>query len=72
MRVLNSKCLYLCMAKNDIEISDYNKWILDIKLKVHRARTQIALSVNAAVLELYWEIGKGICKKQSESNWGQK
>ena len=60
------------MAKNDIEISEYNKWIIDIKLKVHHARTQIALSVNTGILELYWEIGKGIYTKQKEANWGSK
>jgi len=60
------------MAKNNLEKSEYNKWISDIKLKVHNARTQTALSVNTSLLELYWEIGKGIYTKQKEAKWGSK
>jgi predicted nuclease of restriction endonuclease-like (RecB) superfamily len=59
------------MLKNN-EIDAYNEWISDIKSKVHSARTKIALSVNSSVLELYWEIGREICEKQKEANWGAK
>ena len=60
------------MTKNNIEISEYNEWIREIKIKVRTARTQVALSMNTSLLELYWEIGKGIYIKQKEANWGAK
>ena len=60
------------MDKNSIDNVEYIKWISEIKFKVHSARTQIALSINSSLLELYWEIGKGIHNKQKHSNWGSK
>ncbi len=58
---------------NDIFNSEeYLKWFSELKTKIQRARTKVALSVNYGVLEIYWEIGKGICEKQKESNWGSK
>ncbi len=60
------------MAKNEIEASEYIKWLSDIKLKVYNVQTDIALSVNTSLLELYWEIGKGVYSKQKEANWGSK
>ena len=44
------------MSKEGINISEYSLWISDIKTKIKSAQTKIALSVNSAVLELYWEI----------------
>lgn len=60
------------MLNEEINTSEYYKWINEIKAKIHSARTKIALSVNKAVLELYWEIGKQIILKQNKSNWGSK
>ena len=60
------------MPKKNTEITDYNKWISSLKTKVQRAQSQIALAVNSAVLELYWEIGKEIDIKLKNANWGTK
>ncbi len=60
------------MDKNSIDNVEYIKWISEIKFKVHSARTQIALSINSSLLELYWDIGKGIHTKQQKSDWGAK
>lgn len=51
---------------------EYVNWFSELKTKIQKAKTKVALSVNYGVLEIYWEIGKDICKKQEESNWGSK
>jgi len=56
----------------DIHTSEYSEWIKLLKSKIHTARTQVALSINSQVIELYWEIGKDITEKQKKSNWGSK
>lgn len=58
------------MNNKNIDTTEYIKWIKEIKFKIHKARTKIALSVNTGVLELYWDIGKDIYTKQKEANWG--
>lgn len=60
------------MSKNKIEITDYKNWINNLKVKVQSAQTKVALSINLAVLELYWEIGKEIELKLESANWGTK
>ena len=60
------------MTNEVSKLEGYSKWIEDVKLLVHNARAKVALSVNSSVLELYWEIGKGVFLKQKDSNWGDK
>ncbi len=60
------------MEKGQINIADYYAWIEKIKKKIQTTRTQIALSVNSAILNLYWEIVKEIVEKQKQSDWGSK
>ena len=54
----------------EIQISEFNQWIEDLKQKIHSARRKVALSINSQLLELYWELGKEIVAKQNKSNWG--
>lgn len=60
------------MLKNNVEISEYKDWINNLKGKVQNAQSKVALSVNQAVLDLYWEIGKEIEVKLKNANWGTK
>ena len=47
---------------------DYKKWILEIKSKIRSAQMKAALSVNAALIEFYWDLGEMIAEKQTA--WG--
>lgn len=47
---------------------DYKKWIVEIKSKIRSAQMKAALSVNAALIEFYWYLGKMISEKQT--TWG--
>ena len=58
------------MEKGEINISEYYEWIDKIKAKIHSTRTKIALSANSELLNLYWEIGKEIVKKQNKAMLG--
>ena len=45
-------------------------FISEIKTKVRNAQYEAMKAVNVALINLYWEIGKSIAEKQSES-WGK-
>ncbi len=51
---------------------DYKKWILEIKSKIRSAQMKAVLSVNAALIEFYWDLGEMISHKQASSSWGSK
>jgi predicted nuclease of restriction endonuclease-like (RecB) superfamily len=53
-----------------INISDFSAWITELKTKIRTVRNRLAFSINAQILELYWEIGREIAEKQEKSNWG--
>ncbi|MCF2486697.1 YhcG family protein [Dyadobacter sp. CY347] len=46
------------------------EFILDIKEKIRHAQYEALREVNVKLINLYWEIGKSIAEKQSES-WGK-
>jgi hypothetical protein len=54
----------------ELTSSDYRIWIQKLKSKIHVARSKVALSVNAQLIELYWTLGKDISEKLSSSVWG--
>ncbi len=47
-----------------------NNFISEIKKKVRQAQYEALKVVNLQLINLYWEIGKSIAEKQSES-WGK-
>lgn len=48
----------------------YKNWLKTIKQKIKSAQLKAAVTVNAQLLELYWDLGKDIAQKQKEANWG--
>ncbi len=53
-----------------IKDSDYKNWLIDLKSKIKQSQIKAALSVNAEVILLYWDLGKQIVEKQKTANWG--
>ena len=43
-----------------------------LKHRIKTAQVKAALSVNAEMIILYWEIGKTISDKQNNEGWGSK
>ncbi len=48
----------------------YPQLLADIKTRIRQARTRAALSVNAELIRLYWEIGGAIVERQRREEWG--
>jgi predicted nuclease of restriction endonuclease-like (RecB) superfamily len=56
---------------SDIQFSpDYILWFSDLKQRISLARQKASLALNAALLELYWEIGRDMVEKEEKAAWG--
>lgn len=52
------------------ELALYRDLLGDIRQRVRRAQQRAALSVNAEMLVMYWDIGKLIAMRQAQEGWG--
>ena len=52
--------------------NEYKVWIKSLKDKIRSAQLKAAISVNAEMIMLYWEIGKSIVDAQANQQWGAK
>lgn len=59
-------------AQKENLISEYTRFLLDIKEQVRSSQIKAALSVNKELILLYRDIGKKIFKKQEKEGWGTK
>ena len=50
----------------------YHALLIEIKHRIQEARNRAYLAVNREMILLYWEIGRGIAKKQEHEGWGGK
>lgn len=50
--------------------SDYSSFLVSIKGRVQQAQLKAVLSVNRALILLYWQIGKDILERQENAGWG--
>ncbi|MEI8247601.1 MAG: PDDEXK nuclease domain-containing protein [Lentisphaerota bacterium] len=55
--------------ERNIELS-YLHWIKELKQQISVARHQAALTLNSALIELYWHIGGNIILKEKQVEWG--
>ena len=44
----------------------------EIIMKIKESRVQFAVQVNTGMIELYWEIGNEILRRQKDEGWGSK
>ncbi len=54
------------------ELTAYYELLSDIKVRVRQAQIKAALSANAMMIWLYWDIGRMIADRQAEQGWGAK
>jgi predicted nuclease of restriction endonuclease-like (RecB) superfamily len=52
------------------ELALYRNLLADIKTRVRQAQIRAALSANAEMLLLYWDIGRMIAARQQQEGWG--
>lgn len=50
----------------------YTSIIEKLKHKIRQARQQAALTINAQMLNIYWEIGHTIAEQEMSEGWGKK
>lgn len=50
--------------------SEYKKWIEELKSEIRKSQIKASISVNHALLEMYWRIGKSISEKIDVEKWG--
>ena len=51
---------------------EYKIWLAEVKAKIAHGQVKVAVAVNSALIQFYWELGQIIVSKQTESNWGSK
>ena len=51
---------------------NYQTILAEIKSRIQTERIRVALSANAAMILLYWDIGNGILEQQKQQGWGAK
>ncbi len=49
---------------------EYIEWLHSLKDKIGKAQIKAAISVNAELIKLYWELGKELSEKQEQQGWG--
>ena len=50
--------------------ADYSALLDDLKKRIAGERLRIILSANAAMILLYWDIGRSILERQAKEGWG--
>ena len=50
----------------------YASFLSNLKKRIQQDRLRVVLASNAALVNLYWDIGQGILRKQKEEGWGAK
>ena len=59
---------------NSLQIKDnkdYSQFLVEIKERIHRSQYEAAKAVNQEIIQLYWDIGRGITEKQQSLGWGK-
>lgn len=51
---------------------DYSRLFEEVKRRIGQTRLQVTLAANAAMVLLYWDIGRVILERQQREGWGAK
>ena len=49
---------------------EYRAWLQDLKTRIQQTQIKAAIHVNTELLQLYWQLGAEIVKKQQDAKWG--
>lgn len=61
------------VAGNKLDLPmDYQSTLKDLKERIANERLRVTLSANAAMVLLYWDIGRTILERQAQQGWGAK
>lgn len=51
--------------------NDYKAWLTELKHRIRQSQIKAAVKVNTELIRMYWDLGRDIVEKQSESKWGK-
>jgi predicted nuclease of restriction endonuclease-like (RecB) superfamily len=60
------------MTEKPVKNSEYRSFIQDVKQRIQAAQIKAAISVNQALLHLYWDLAEQIVLKQQATSWGDR
>ncbi len=60
------------MNKSNLFDKEYKEWIVELKNKLRSVRLKAISTVNALLIEFYWDLGRMIVEKQTQTQWGDK
>ena len=52
------------------DLAFYDELLVEIKDRIRQGQTRAALSANAEMIVMYWDIGRMIHQRQKEKGWG--
>lgn len=50
---------------------DYGQFLADLKVRIRQAQYRALRAANKELLQLYWDIGESIHRKQEQVGWGK-
>jgi predicted nuclease of restriction endonuclease-like (RecB) superfamily len=60
------------MTEKLVKNSEYRSFIQEVKQRIQSAQIKAAISVNQALLQLYWDLAEQIVLKQQATSWGDR
>ena len=70
-RVRDEALFPVAPAKTNLP-KNYGLFLAEIKKRIGTERVKTVLAVNAAMIFLYWDIGRSILQNQKAEGWGAK
>ncbi len=70
-RKRKSMCLNFKAKKMKNNLEAYQNLLISIKENIQTAQIKVSKSLNRALIELYWTIGKEIAQQQEVQKWGK-
>ena len=56
---------------NELTANDYAGFLIEIKARIRRGQYQALRAANKELLDLYWDLGESISRKQERLGWGK-
>lgn len=60
------------MSNTNLYDNEYKDWILELKSKIQSLQLKSISTVNVLLIEFYWDLGRLIVEKQTQTQWGDK
>lgn len=66
----NGNAPHIVTSKGFMGDKAYSAWLGEIKSRYLRSQTKLAVRINVAMLEFYWQLGQDLVAMRAEQRWG--